>query len=180
VGPDGYPVPEGEVGEHLVTSFGQHAQPVIKYRSHDLVRWRRGPCPSCGRSWIAFEGGVLGRTDHMILIKGTNVYPTAVGAILGEVPGLSEHFEVHVSYTDGGDRMVVRVEAAPGLAEETLGDVGRAAEELLRRRIGVRIGVEVAAPGRLPRYELKAKRFFDHRPQERQWQVRDAPAEGGR
>jgi phenylacetate-CoA ligase len=180
VGPDGRPVAEGKVGEHLVTSFGQHAQPVIKYRSHDLVRWRRGRCPACGRTWITFEEGVLGRTDHMIVVKGVNVYPTAVEAIVGEVPGLSEHFEVHVYHVDGGDSLRVRVEAAGGVAAETFASIGRAAEELLRQRIGVRIGVEVAPPGTLPRYELKAKRFLDHRPKERQWQVQGAPAGGGR
>ncbi len=171
VGPDGLPVPEGEVGEHLVTSFGQHAQPLIKYRSHDLVRPRGGRCPACGRTWMAFEGGVLGRTDHMIIIKGTNVYPTAVEAILGEVRDLSEHFEVHAGHGDGGDSLLVKVEAAGGVPAGRFDDVGRGAEELLRRRIGVRIGVEVVAPGALPRYELKAKRFFDHRPKARHWQV---------
>jgi phenylacetate-CoA ligase len=171
IGADGRPVAEGEVGEHLVTSFGQHAQPLIKYRSHDLVRWRRGRCPDCGRTWITFPGGVLGRTDHMILIKGTNVYPTAVEAIVGEVRGLSEHLEAHVSRGDAGDRMAVKVEASAGVQGEMYAEMGRRAEELLRRRIGVRIGVEVLAPGALPRYELKSQRFFDHRPKEHQWQL---------
>ncbi len=181
VGPDGRPVPEGEVGEHLVTSFGQHAQPLIKYRSHDLVRWRHGRCPACGRTWITFEGGVLGRTDHMIIVKGTNVYPTGVEAILGEVRELSEHFELHASQGDGGDSLLVKVEAAAGVPPALFEEVARRAEDLLRRRIGVRIGVEVMAPGGLPRYELKAKRFFDHRPKERHWQVRTPiRAEAGR
>lgn len=171
VGPDGQPVAEGSVGENLVTSFGQHAQPLIKYRSHDLVRWRRGRCAACGRTWVGFEGGVLGRTDHMIIIKGTNVYPTAVEAVLGGLPELSEHFEVHVGSAAGGDTLRVKVERRVGVPAEAPGELARRAEDLLRRRIGVRISVEVVAPGSLPRYELKAKRFFDHRPPERQWLV---------
>jgi phenylacetate-CoA ligase len=158
----GRPVADGEVGENLVTSYIQFAQPAIKYRTHDLVRPVRRRC-ACGRTWLAFDGGVLGRTDHMIIVKGTNVYPTAVEALLGDVPGLTPHYEIHVTGERTGDALAVKVEAAPDVAADRYGDLARRAERLLHERVFVRIAVEVQPPGTLPRYELKAKRFFDHR-----------------
>ena len=155
-------VGDGEVGENLVTSYVQFAQPVIKYRTHDLVRAVRTPC-ACGRTWLLYEGGVLGRSDHMIIIKGTNVYPTAVEALLGEVAGVSPHYEIHVARGPGGDEIRVKVEALPEVAAGSYDELRRRVEALLYERIMVRIGVEIQAPGDLPRYELKAKRFFDHR-----------------
>jgi len=68
-----------EVGEHIVTSYIQDGQPLIKYRTHDLVRWTDRAC-GCGTTWLYYPGGVLGRTDHMIIVKGVNVYPAAVEA----------------------------------------------------------------------------------------------------
>ena len=159
----GRPVADGEVGENLVTSYIQFSQPVIKYRSHDLVRPVRQRCP-CGRTWMLFEGGVLGRTDHMIIIKGTNVYPTAVEALLGDVPGLTSHYEIHVARGRAGDELTVKVEARPDAGAGEFERLQHAAERLLYERIMVRIGVEIQPPGSLPRYELKARRFFDHRP----------------
>lgn len=158
----GCPVGEGGVGENIVTSYIQFSQPIIKYRTHDLVRLVRSPC-GCGRSWILFEGGVLGRTDHMIIIKGTNVYPTAVEALLGEVRGLTPHYELHAARGRTGDTLTVKVEAEPGYPADRYGEFQRQAERLLYERILVRIAVEIQPPGTLPRYELKAKRFFDHR-----------------
>lgn len=158
----GHPVGEGEVGENLVTSYIQFSQPVIKYRSHDLVRSVRKPC-DCGRTWMLFEGGVLGRTDHMIIIKGTNVYPTAVEALLGDVKGLTSHYEIHVTRGRTGDELAVKVEAQPDAPSEQYETLKRKAEQLLYERIMARIAVEIHTPGSLPRYELKAKRFFDHR-----------------
>jgi len=158
----GRPVGDGEVGENLVTSYIQFSQPIIKYRTHDLVRPVRKTC-ECGRSWILFEGGVLGRTDHMIIIKGTNVYPTAVEALLGEVQGLTPHYELHVVRGRTGDALTVKVEAESGYPADWYGDLRQKTEQLLYERILVRIAVEIEPPGTLPRYELKAKRFFDHR-----------------
>jgi phenylacetate-CoA ligase len=165
-------VPDGEVGEHIVTSYLQHGQPLIKYRTHDLVRWTQAPC-GCGTTWTGYPGGVLGRTDHMIIVKGVNVYPSAVEALLHEVAGLSEHYEVHVTWEASNDAVTVKAEARPEVAATAYPALRAEAERVLKEAIGVTIGVEVL-PGRsLPRYELKAKRFFDHRPPGHRWQ-RDA------
>ena len=158
----GRPVGEGEVGENVVTSYIQFSQPIIKYRTHDLVRVVRKRC-ECGRTWMLFEGGVLGRTDHMIIIKGTNVYPTAVEALLGDIPGLALHYELHVVRDLAGDELTVKVEARPDVPTGRYGELKREAERHLHERILVRIAVEIQPPGSLPRYELKARRVFDHR-----------------
>lgn len=166
----GNPVPYGEVGEHIVTSYIQHGQPLIKYRTHDLVRWTDEPC-GCGTTWLYYPGGVLGRTDHMIIIKGVNVYPSAVEALLHKVGGLSEHYELHVGREAANDFVTVKVEAKPETSTDRYAALKREAEGILKSTIGVTIGVEIQASGTLPRYELKAKRFFDHRPAEHRWQL---------
>jgi phenylacetate-CoA ligase len=163
-------VPDGEVGEHLVTSYAQHGQPLIKYRTHDLVRWTHAPC-GCGTTWLGYPGGVLGRSDHMIIVKGVNVYPTAVEALLHQVSGLSEHYEVHVSMVAANDAVTVKAEARPGVPADGYAALREEAEARLKAAIGVTIGAEVLPPGTLPRYELKAKRFFDHRPAGHRWQL---------
>ena len=164
-------VPDGEVGENVMTSYLQHMQPLIKYRTHDLVRWHARPC-ACGRTARFYEGGVLGRTDHMLTIRGTNVYPSAVEALLSAVPELSEHYEMHASLQDNTDAIAVKVEARPEVEAARYAGLERQMAAILHDAIKVRIGVEVISPATLPRYELKAKRFFDHRPPGRGWQMR--------
>ena len=164
-------VPDGEVGENVMTSYLQHMQPLIKYRTHDLVRWHARPC-ACGRTARFYEGGVLGRTDHMLTIRGTNVYPSAVEALLSAVPELSEHYEMHASLQDNTDAIAVKVEARPEVEAARYAGLARQMAAILHDAIKVRIGVEVISPATLPRYELKAKRFFDHRPPGRGWQMR--------
>jgi phenylacetate-CoA ligase len=163
-------VPDGEVGEHVVTSYIQHGQPLIKYRTHDLVRWTHARC-GCGTTWLGYPGGVLGRTDHMIIAKGVNVYPTAVEALLHRVAGLAEHHELHVSREGSNDVVLVKVEARGDVPETGYAGLRGQAEGLLKTTIGVTIAVEVLRSGSLPRYELKAKRFFDHRPAGHRWQL---------
>ncbi|MEW6475451.1 MAG: AMP-binding protein [Actinomycetota bacterium] len=161
---DGNPVPDGEVGENIVTSYSHLAQPIIKYRTHDLVRIHRSPDHGCGWTWGYLDGTVLGRTDYMIQIRGTNVYPTAVEALLGEVKGTSNHYELHITRAEGVDRMEVKVEASEATIDRTSTE-GRLVD-LARQRLGVKLEFTVVEPESLPRYELKTKRFFDHRPKE--------------
>jgi len=163
-------VPYGEVGEHIVTSYIQDGQPLIKYRTHDLVRWTDRPC-GCGTTWLYYPGGVLGRTDHMIIVKGVNVYPSAVEALLHRIAGLSEHYEVHVDRDATNDFVTVKAEARPEIDAARYAGLRQDAEGVFKSVIGVSIAVSVQAPGSLPRYELKAKRFFDHRPAAHRWQL---------
>lgn len=158
----GEPILEsGAVGENIVTSYTHFSQPFIKYRTHDLVRRNLAPDHGCGWTWNHLEGVVLGRSDFMVTIKGTNVYPTAVENLIGGVDGLTNHYELHISRPGSFDEMLVKVEAGePADGYEALS--ARLADHL-HRNIGVRLGVEVVDPGTLPRYELKTKRIFDTR-----------------
>ena len=130
------------------------------------LRWT-----GCGTTWLYYPGGVLGRTDHMIIVKGVNVYPSAVEALLHRVAGLSEHYEVHVDRDLTNDFVTVRAEARPDVDTARYAGLGRDAEGVFKSVIGVSIDVTVEPPGSLPRYELKAKRFFDHRPAAHRWQL---------
>jgi phenylacetate-CoA ligase len=164
----GEPSTAGAIGEHVITSYTHFAQPFIKYRTHDLIRLDDAPDHGCGWTWKHIPGVVLGRSDFMVTIRGVNVYPTAVENLIGEVPGLSNHYELHVSRVDGMDRMLVKVEAQSEGDELT--QLAGQLEERLRTGLGVRLETEVLPVAALPRYELKTRRVFDSR------SVEDRPA----
>jgi phenylacetate-CoA ligase len=156
------PVPYGELGERVVTSFGRGFIPVIRYRTRDFVVKVPGSNCSCGRTFDIYDGGIRGRVDDMKLVRGTNVYPRAVEAIVRE-HGEIDEFQIHL-YTEEGirDEIEVLVEI-PGEgvdAERIISEVGK---ELASAHEGLRFGVRRAENGSLPRFELKAKRLNDER-----------------
>jgi phenylacetate-CoA ligase len=153
---------EDAVGEHVITSYTHFSQPFIKYRTHDLVRRVAEPDHGCGWNFAHLPGVVLGRADFMVTIRGVNVYPTAVENLLGEVAGLSNHYELHISRENNFDRMLVKVEADPA-AERGHAELDVALNAHLKDCLGVRLETEVLPAEALPRYELKSKRVFDHR-----------------
>jgi phenylacetate-CoA ligase len=158
---EGEIIPEGGKGEWVLTNYAT-VMPLIKYRTHDVVEWHKEPC-DCGRTWVWLRNGVLGRTDQMVTIKGTNVYPTAIQTIVGEMEGLSENLEVHIVTGEGGDAVNVKVEPTPEVPTDKYEELRANLANELRYKIGVAIKVEIASPQSLPRYEVKAKRVFDHR-----------------
>lgn len=159
----GLPMGDGEVGENIVTAYTHMAQPFIKYRTHDLVRRHTRHDHGCGWNWAFLEGGVLGRTDFMVVIKGVNVYPTAVENLIGEVRDLSNYYEIHISKRDGVDHLLVKVEPRPGVGEEHFPGLRTALSEAYRKHLGVTIDVEVVPTDTMERYQLKTRRIFDHR-----------------
>lgn len=162
----GNEVADGEIGENILTSYANSAQPLLNYRTHDLVR-RRSTC-ACGRTWVKFEGSVLGRTDFMVTVRGTNVYQTAVENLLAEVPGISMHYELVFTREGDNDVMTVRFEPDKTIAgdRELWEKAGREAADRIQKALHVRLEVSPVAPGSLPRYELKTKRIVDQRPKE--------------
>ncbi len=158
----GEPVGYGEMGECVVTSFGRGFLPVIRYRTRDLVVKVPAERCGCGRTFDIYDGGIRGRVDDMKLLRGTNVYPRAVEAIVREFPEIDE-FQIRL-YTADGIRDEIEVLAeipqpdadSPALLERLQKALAEAHENL---RFGVR-RVEV---GTLPRFELKAKRVLDER-----------------
>lgn len=159
---EGRLAPEGGKGEWVLTNYHNSLMPLIKYRTHDVVEWHKEPC-DCGRTWIWLRGGVLGRTDQMVTIKGTNVYPTAIQSTVGEIEELSENLEIHISRGKQGDEVNVKVEPLPDVALQEYEQLKARLARELRYKIGVTLNVEIVPPHTLPRYDVKARRVFDHR-----------------
>ena len=158
----GEPVPHGELGERVVTSFGRGFIPVLRYRTGDLVCRVPAERCGCGRGFDLYDGGIRGRVDDMKVVRGTNVYPRAVEAIVRRVADVEE-FQVRLYTADGiRDEIEVLVELAPDEADgdAVLAELGR---QLAEAHEGLRFGVRRAEPGSLPRFELKAKRLIDER-----------------
>lgn len=151
--PSGDEIAGLEIGELVLTNLGRIGSPVVRYRTGDHVELVRDTCP-CGRSTAFLPGGVLGRVDDMLIVRGINVFPSALENIIREDPAVRE-FEVEVRSDREMMDLAVRVEAdgADG------GAVADRLRERIRDRLGLRVAVDMADPGSLPRYELKARRF---------------------
>jgi phenylacetate-CoA ligase len=159
------PVGYGERGERVVTSFGRGFIPLIRYRTKDLVVKVPHTNCSCGRTGDIFEGGILGRVDDMKSIRGTNVYPRAVEAIVREHAEVEE-FQILITREDNvRDEITVKVELKPYTAGFWQELHKKLATDLAEAHEGLRFNVELAAEGELPRFELKAKRLQDLRNQ---------------
>ena len=156
------PVGYGERGERVVTSFGRGFIPVIRYRTRDFVVKVPGSNCSCGRTFDIYDGGIQGRVDDMKLVRGTNVYPRAVEAIIREFPEIDE-FQIHLYTAEGiRDEIEVLVEIPDAqVQEEKL--LKRLGVELAEAHEGLRFGVKKVDLETLPRFELKAKRVLDDR-----------------
>jgi phenylacetate-CoA ligase len=158
----GDPVPHGEMGERVVTSFGRGFIPVLRYRTRDFVVRVPGSNCSCGRTFDIYDGGIRGRVDDMKLVRGTNVYPRAVEAIVRQFPEIDE-FQIHL-YTEEGIRdeieVLVEIPGGDAGAERVLRDLGK---QLAEAHENLRFGVKQVEDGSLPRFELKAKRLLDER-----------------
>jgi phenylacetate-CoA ligase len=156
------PVPYDEMGERVVTSFGRGFIPVIRYRTRDFVVKQPGSSCPCGRTFDLYDGGIRGRVDDMKLVRGTNVYPRAVEAIVRE-HGEIDEFQIHL-YTAEGIRDEIEILCEipdPSANAET---VFTALErELAGAHEGLRFAVTRTEVGTLPRFELKAKRVLDER-----------------
>jgi len=157
------PVPYGESGERVVTSFGRGAIPLIRYRTGDLVcRVPAAKC-TCGRGFDIYEGGILGRVDDMKVVRGTNVYPRAIEAIVREFHEVDE-FQIVIAHEGIRDEITLRVECRPEWNEAAWPELS----DKLHRRLalaheGLNFRIERAGEGELPRFELKAKRTVDLR-----------------
>lgn len=154
----------GSIGENIVSGYANTSQPLLNYRTHDLVK-RVNEC-SCGRTWVKFQGAVLGRTDFMITVRGTNVYQTAVENILSNIKGISMHYELVLTHEEGNDVMRVNFEPTPETKEDEWGKIAKTAEETIHKSLHVRLEVIPVAVNSLPRFELKTKRIIDRRPKE--------------
>jgi phenylacetate-CoA ligase len=153
----------GEEGERICTSFGRGFIPLIRYRTGDLVKKVPHTVSSSGRTWDIYEGGILGRSDDMKLIRGTNVYPRAVEAIVREYPEIDE-FQIVLWRKDNvQDEITVKIDIKPDSGANEAGLLETLGKDLARNHEGLRFNVEAVPHGELPRFELKAKRLKDER-----------------
>jgi phenylacetate-CoA ligase len=152
----GQPIAAGAEGELVITNLGRIGSPLIRYRTGDLVRPSLEPCP-CGRPFIFLDGGILGRADDMTIVRGVNVFPSAVENLLREFSEIEE-FRVEISAQSTMREMKIILEPRPSAGE--LHDLAERVGQRVRERIGLRAQVETVTSGSLPRFELKAKRFF--------------------
>jgi phenylacetate-CoA ligase len=140
-------------GELVLTNLGRLGSPLIRYRTGDLVELVRGGCP-CGRELAILRGGVLGRIDDMVIVRGINVFPSAIENIVREFSEIVE-FEVVVEQDREMGDLVLKIEVNGAPAETT----AQALADRIYRRLNLRPRVQVMESGSLPRYELEARRF---------------------
>ena len=144
----------GETGELVITNLGRPGFPVIRYRTGDLVRLNLSPC-ACGRTFARFDGGLLGRSDDMVTIRGVNVYPTAIENVIRQFGSVDE-FQVTVTTAQEMRQLEVEIEVVPGNDSE---HVRTHVEQAIYHALSLRPTVKVAKPGTLAHFEMKARRF---------------------
>lgn len=146
------PVANGEQGELVATNLGRAGMPLIRYRTGDLVQLDETPC-GCGRTLARLAGGILGRADDMVVVRGVNVFPSAIEGVLREFPDVSE-FRIEVFPRRSMVELRVLVDPRPGSAA----GLAELVANRLRERLLLRVPCELVASGSLPRFELKARR----------------------
>ena len=146
------PVADGEIGELILTNLGRWGMPAIRYRTGDLVKPARGIC-SCGSPFMRFEGGVIGRRDDMVPVRGVNVYPSSIESIVREDPTIVEYAAEAVE-RPGLWELSIQIETTGSPSE-----VPKALASRIHTQLGLQPVVAVVPVGSLPRYELKSKRF---------------------
>jgi phenylacetate-CoA ligase len=154
----------GEIGELVITNLGRPGFPVIRYRTGDLVRLNLSPC-ACGRAFARFDGGLLGRSDDMVTIRGVNVYPTAIENVIRQFATVDE-FQVTVRILNEMHQLEIQIEVVSGNDTE---HVRAHVEEAIYHALSLHPTVTVADPGTLAHYEMKARRFrrLDRTPENR-------------
>ncbi|MCK0513184.1 phenylacetate--CoA ligase family protein [Aromatoleum buckelii] len=153
----GQSVPPGNRGELVITNLGRWGFPIVRYRTGDVVQVNLDQC-ECGRTFLRFEGGIVGRADDMITVRGVNVFPAGVENIIRKFTEVDE-FRIVVRTVKFMDEMEVEVELANG-ADASL---AQAIAEKLDTLLSFRPRVRVVPRDTLPRFEMKSKRFFVER-----------------
>ena len=148
----GKPATEGELSELVLTCLGRIGSPVIRYRTGDLVRPQWHTSGDC--NFVLLQGGVLGRTDDMMIIRGVNIFPTSVEKILRGFPEIVE-YRLTTFKQESMDQLKIEI-------EDQLASPERVRDEL-QIQLGLRVDVECVPAGSLPRFEAKGKRFIDQR-----------------
>ena len=154
----GKTVPDGTVGELVITTLKKEGAPLIRYRTHDLTRFIPGTCP-CGSHYPRIDT-LIGRTDDMVKVKGVNIFPGQIDEMLKEVDGTSSEYQVMIDHLNGKDIMTIFFETDRETEREAL---EAAVCEHCKSKIGLTIVPKAVSIGELPRSEKKSTRIFDNR-----------------
>ena len=151
-------VPDGEVGEIVITTLVKEGAPLIRYRTHDLSRIVPGKC-RCGRCYPRIDV-IMGRTDDMMKIKGVNVFPSQIEEVIGSFDEISSEYQIRISHLDGKDTMRIYVEAT---GDHDWASLSKRIAEKVKSRIGFTPIVKIVEIGVLPRSMKKTARVIDER-----------------
>lgn len=151
-------LPDGELGELVITTLCKEGAPLIRYRTHDLTRIIPGEC-ACGSKYPRIDT-ILGRTDDMVKVKGVNIYPGQIDSLLHDIEGASSEYQIMIDHLNGKDIMTLFVETDNNLDKNEF-------ENLLKIHFKTKIGITIVPKavniGDLPRSEKKSTRIFDNR-----------------
>ena len=160
----GKAVKEGDSGELVITTLTKEALPMIRYRTRDITRLSTERC-ACGRTHVRIKR-ITGRNDDMLIIRGVNVYPSQIEAVLVGLPDVAPHYQLVVERKGIMDHLTVEVEIMPNVVptKELRAVVAESVRHHIKSIIGVTTDVLVKEPGEIPRSMGKAVRVRDLRP----------------
>ncbi|MBA4374194.1 MAG: phenylacetate--CoA ligase, partial [Thermodesulfovibrio sp.] len=154
----------GEVGELVITTLTKEAFPVIRFRTRDLTRFMPEPCP-CGRKNMRMSR-VMGRTDDMLIIKGVNVFPSQIEAVLFAIEGTEPHYQIVIDRKGPLDNVTVQVEVSESIFFDEMkkqNELIKLIKSRLASELGIGVEVKLIEKKTLARSEGKAKRVIDLR-----------------
>ncbi len=151
-------LPDGEIGELVITTLRKQGAPLIRYRTHDLTRFIPGDCP-CGLKYPRIDT-ILGRTDDMVKVKGVNIFPSQIEEVLTQIDGASSEYQFMIDHLDGKDICTLFVEIND---KEHAYYLENEIQQVFKQKIGILTNVKPVAIGELPRSEKKSTRVFDNR-----------------
>lgn len=153
-------VPEGEIGELVITTLCKEGAPLIRYRTHDLTRLLPGKC-ECGLEYPRIDT-ILGRSDDMIKVKGTIIYPSNVDALLSKIDGVSSEYQIMIDHLYGKDILTLFFETSLEIGDDSA-EVEKIVEQEFKNKIGITPIAKAVRMFELPRSEKKSNRVFDNR-----------------
>ena len=160
----GEPLPDGQLGELVFSSISKEGVPLLRYNTHDLTRLYHGKC-ECGRTTPKIEK-VTGRADDMMIIRGVNVFPSQIEAVLLAHSEVEPHYMIYLDRAQNLDRMTVKVEMTPSFFSDSIREIEKT-ERMLEGEIasmtGIHAKIKLCEPRSLPRSEGKMKRVIDER-----------------
>ncbi len=152
-------VPDGEIGELVITTLRKEGAPLIRYRTHDLTRFIVGEC-ECGDKHPRIDI-LIGRTDDMVKVKGVNIFPGQIDGVLKSVDGVSSEYQVMIDHLEGKDRMTLFFETK--LQDKERKELEHEVKDSFKSKVGITIIPKAVDMGELPRSEKKSNRIFDNR-----------------